>query len=382
MITGHIGKKNAGVNPMRGQNNVQGSCDMGALPNSFPGYPSVLDEAAKAKFSDAYGVPMPDKVGLRIPEMLDAAVEGKLKAMFVMGEDPALTDADANHVRRALQSLDLLVVQNIFMTETATHADVFLPAALYAEKDGTFTNTERRVQRVRKAVDPPGECRPDWEIILDLAARLGYPMPFNSPEEVFQEVSRLVPTFGGITWERIENEGGVQWPCPTPDHPGTQFLHQGKFTRGKGLLQGIPFQPPAEIVDDEYPTLLTTGRMLYQYNISTRISASLEMLRPWELAMVNPEDAARYGFEDGELIRVSSRRGSITTRIQVTDRVAPGVTFMTFHYKESPVNELTNSAGDPVTKTAEFKVCAVKMEKLAPGEAEQITARHRGAAAK
>jgi formate dehydrogenase alpha subunit len=382
MVTGHIGKPNAGVNPMRGQNNVQGSCDMGALPNSFPGYPSVLDEAAKAKFSDAYGVPMPDKVGLRIPEMLDAAVEGKLKAMFVMGEDPALTDADANHVRRALQSLDLLVVQNIFMTETATHADVFLPAALYAEKDGTFTNTERRVQRVRKAVDPPGECRPDWEIILDLAARLGYPMPFNSPEEVFQEVSRLVPTFGGITWERIENEGGVQWPCPTPDHPGTQFLHQGKFTRGKGLLQGIPFQPPAEIVDDEYPTLLTTGRMLYQYNISTRISASLEMLRPWELAMVNPEDAARYGFEDGELIRVSSRRGSITTRIQVTDRVAPGVTFMTFHYKESPVNELTNSAGDPVTKTAEFKVCAVKMEKLAPGEAEQITARHRGAAAK
>ena len=383
MITGHIGKPNAGVNPMRGQNNVQGSCDMGALPNSFPGYASVLDEAAKAKFSEAYSVPMPDKTGLRIPEMLDAAVEGKLKAMFVMGEDPALTDADANHVRRALQSLDLLVVQNIFMTETATHADVFLPAALYAEKDGTFTNTERRVQRVRKAVDPPGECRPDWEIILDLAERLGYPMPFSSPEEVFQEVSRLVPTFGGITWERIENEGGVQWPCPTPDHPGTQYLHQGRFTRGKGLLQGIPFQPPAEIVDDEYPTLLTTGRMLYQYNISTRISASLEMLRPWELAMVNPEDAERYGFADGEMIRVSSRRGSITTRIQITDRVAPGVTFMTFHYKESPVNELTNSAGDPVTKTAEFKVCAVKMEKLAAGEADELLhTRHGGAAAK
>ena len=383
MITGHIGKPNAGVNPMRGQNNVQGSCDMGALPNSFPGYASVLDEAAKAKFSEAYGVPMPDKTGLRIPEMLDAAVEGKLKAMFVMGEDPALTDADANHVRRALQSLDLLVVQNIFMTETATHADVFLPAALYAEKDGTFTNTERRVQRVRKAVEPPGECRPDWEIILDLAERLGYPMPFSSPEEVFQEVSRLVPTFGGITWERIENEGGVQWPCPTPDHPGTQYLHQGKFTRGRGLLQGIPFQPPAEIVDDEYPTLLTTGRMLYQYNISTRISASLEMLRPWELAMVNPEDAERLSVADGEMIRVSSRRGSITTRIQITDRVAPGVTFMTFHYKESPVNELTNSAGDPVTKTAEFKVCAVRMEKLAPGEADELLhARHGGAAAK
>ena len=382
MVTGHIGKPFAGVNPMRGQNNVQGSCDMGALPNSFPGYPSVLDEAAKAKFSEAYGVPMPDTVGLRIPEMLDAAVEGKLKAMFIMGEDPALTDADANHVRRALQSLDFLVTQNIFMTETAQYADVFLPAALYAEKDGTFTNTERRVQRVRKAVEPPGECRPDWEIILDLAGRLGYPMPFSSPEEVFEEVRTVIPTFAGISWDRIDREGGLQWPCTSEDHPGTQYLHQGKFTRGRGLLQGIPFEPPAEIVDDEYPTLLTTGRMLYQYNISTRISASLEMLRPHELAMVNPEDASRLGFEDGELIRVSSRRGSISTHIQVTDRVAPGVVFMTFHYKESPVNELTNSAGDPVTKTAEFKVCAVRMEKLAAGEAEQIAAKHRGAAAK
>ena len=382
MVTGHIGKPFAGVNPMRGQNNVQGSCDMGALPNSFPGYPSVLDEAAKAKFSEAYGVPMPDTVGLRIPEMLDAAVEGKLKAMFIMGEDPALTDADANHVRRALQSLDFLVTQNIFMTETAQYADVFLPAALYAEKDGTFTNTERRVQRVRKAVEPPGECRPDWEIILDLAGRLGYPMPFSSPEEVFEEVRKVIPNFAGISWDRIDEEGGLQWPCPSEDHPGTQYLHQGTFTRGRGLLQGIPFEPPAEIVDDEYPTLLTTGRMLYQYNISTRISASLEMLRPHELAMVNPEDAARLDFEDGELIRVSSRRGSISTHIQVTDRVAPGVVFMTFHYKESPVNELTNSAGDPVTKTAEFKVCAVRMEKLAAGEAEQIAAKHRGAAAK
>ncbi len=364
MVTGHIGKPNAGVNPMRGQNNVQGSCDMGALPNSFPGYPSVMDEAAKAKFSEAYGVPMPEGLGLRIPEMLDAAVEGKLKAMYVMGEDPALTDADANHVRKALQSLDFLVAQNIFMTETSKYADVFLPAALYAEKEGTFTNTERRVQRVRKAVEAPGECRPDWEIIIDLSERLGHHMPFSSPEEVFEEVRRVIPNFAGISYERLDKEGGLQWPCPSEDHPGTQFLHQGKFTRGKGLLQGIPFEPPAEIVDDEYPILLTTGRMLFQYNISTRISASLEMLRPHELAQVNPDDAARLGFSDGELIRVSSRRGSITTHIAVTDRVPPGIMFMTFHYKESPVNELTNSAGDPVTKTAEFKVCAVRMEKI------------------
>jgi predicted molibdopterin-dependent oxidoreductase YjgC len=281
-----------------------------------------------------------------------------------MGEDPALTDADANHVRKALESLDFLVTQNIFMTETSKYADVFLPAALYAEKDGTFTNTERRVQRVRKAVEPPGECRPDWEIIIDLSERLGHHMPFASPEEVFEEVRRVIPNFAGISYERIENEGGLQWPCPSEDHPGTKFLHQGKFTRGKGLLQGIPFQAPAELCDEQYPTLLTTGRMLYHYNISTRISASLEMLRPHELAEVSPGDAERLGFVDGEMIRVTSRRGSITTHIRVTDKVPTGIVFMTFHFKESPVNELTNSAGDPVTQTAEFKVCAVRMEKL------------------
>jgi formate dehydrogenase alpha subunit len=364
MVTGHIGVANAGVNPMRGQNNVQGSCDMGALPNSLPGYPSVNDADARARFAEAYGVPMPEKMGLRIPEMFDMAVFGKLKAMYIMGEDPALTDADANHVRKALQNLDFLVVQNIFMTETGKHADVFLPAALYAEKDGTFTNTERRVQRVRKAVDPPDECRPDWQIIIDLSERLGHHMPFSSPQEVFEEVRRVIPNFAGISYERLEAEGGLQWPCPTEDHPGTPYLHKDRFTRGKGLLQGIDFQEPAELTDDEYPTLLSTGRMLYHYNISTRISASLEMLRPHELAEVNPVDAERHGFGDGEMIRVSSRRGSITTRIEITDKVPVGTMFMTFHYRESPVNELTNAAGDPVTQTAEFKVCAVRMEKL------------------
>jgi formate dehydrogenase alpha subunit len=364
MITGHIGVEYAGVNPMRGQNNVQGSCDMGALPNSFPGYPSVNDPEARARFEEAYGVPMPEQMGLRIPEMLDMAVYGQLKAMYIMGEDPALTDADANHVRKALDSLDFLVAQNIFMTETAKYADVFLPAALYAEKEGTFTNTERRVQRVRKAVDPPGQCRPDWQIIIDLSERLGHHMPFTSPEEVFEEIRRVIPNFAGITYERLEKEGGLQWPCPSEDHPGTTYLHKGTFARGKGLLQGIPFEPPAELTDEEYSTLLTTGRMLFHYNISTRISESLEMLRPHELAEVNPADAEELGFEEGEMIRVSSRRGSITTRIAITDRVPVGTVFMTFHYKESPVNELTNSAYDPVTKTAEFKVCAVRLTKL------------------
>jgi len=375
MVTGHIGFPNAGVNPMRGQNNVQGSCDMGALPNSFPGYPSVGDEAAKARFAEAYGVPMPDQMGLRIPEMIELAANGTLKAMFIMGEDPALTDADANHVRKALESLDFLVVQNLFMTETAKYADVFLPAALYAEKEGTFTNTERRVQRVRKAVEPPGDTRPDWEIIQDLGRRMGLDWHYDSPEDVFEEIRTLVPQYAGMTYERLGTQG-LQWPCPTEDHPGTPFLHEGTFTRGRGLLQGIPFQAPAELTDDEYPILLTTGRMLYHYNIMTRLSQNLEWLRPYELAELNPADAERLGVVEDELVRVSSRRGSITTRVTLTERVPPGTMFMTFHFKESPVNELTNAAGDPVTMTAEFKVCAVRMEK------EPAAAESHGAAAR
>jgi formate dehydrogenase alpha subunit len=367
MVTGHIGVENAGVNPLRGQNNVQGSCDMGALPNSLPGYPSVNDPEARARFSEAYGVPMPEKMGLRIPEMLDMAVYGKLKAMFVMGEDPALTDADANHVRKALGSLDFLVAQNLFMTETAKYADVFLPAACYAEKDGTFTNTERRVQRVRKAVEPPGECRADWEIIADLSCRLGHEMHYDSAEEIFNEIRTLVPSYAGITYERIDKTG-IQWPCPDVEHPGTRFLHANGFTRGKGLLQGIEYEAPAELCTDEYPILLSTGRMLYHYNIMTRHSANLESLRPHELAQINPADAQRLDLGEGDAVRVSSRRGSITTRVTVTDVVPPGVVFMTFHYKESPVNELTNAAFDPVTKTAEFKVCAVRIEKAPESE--------------
>ena len=261
------------------------------------------------------------------------------------------------------------------MTETAKYADVFLPAALYAEKDGTFTNTERRVQRVRKAVEPPGDTRPDWEIIQELGKRMGIDWHYDSPEDIFAEIRTVVPQYAGMTYERLGTQG-LQWPCPTEDHPGTPFLHQGQFTRGKGLLQGIPFQQPAELVDDEYPMLLTTGRMLYHYNVMTRLSQNLEWLRPYELAEVNPADAERLGVVEDELVRVSSRRGSITTRITVTEKVPPGTMFMTFHFKESPVNELTNAEGDPVTMTAEFKVCAVRMEK------EPAAAESHGAAAK
>jgi formate dehydrogenase alpha subunit len=363
MVTGHLGIESAGVNPLRGQNNVQGACDMGALPNVFPGYQSVADPKVIEKFEQAWGVTLNRQMGLRIPEMLDMALYGKVKAMYVMGEDPVLTDPDANHVRKAIDSLEFLVVQDLFMSETAKYADVFLPATGYAEKDGTFTNTERRVQRVRKAVDAPGEARLDWEIICELARRMGYDMDYCCSEQIFNEMRSLTPSYAGITYARID-QVGIQWPCPTEDHPGTKFLHVGKFPRGKGLMQGIEYEPPAELTNEEYPVLMTTGRMLYHYNIATRHSANLDGLRPHELAQLNPEDAAKIGVEEGGEIRVTSRRGSIVTKVTITDKVPPGVMFMTFHYKESPVNELTNSAFDPISKTAEYKVSAVRIEKV------------------
>jgi formate dehydrogenase alpha subunit len=365
MITGHVGKEFAGVNPLRGQNNVQGACDMGALPNTFAGYAGVTDPAHIQRFEKAWGVTLNRGVGLRIPEMLEEAVAGKLKAMYVMGEDPVLTDADANHVRKAMDTLDFLVVQDLFLTETAQYADVFLPAACYAEKDGTFTNTERRVQRVRKAIDPPGECREDWRIVADLSTRMGNPMMYASSREVFEEIRSLTPQYAGITYERIE-KAGLQWPVPDTEHPGTKFLHKGKFTRGKGKLSGIPYEPPAELLTPDYPMLLTTGRMLFHYNVMTRHSGALEGLRPHELIEINPEDAERLEIAEGDELAISSRRGSIVARATITDRVPLNTAFMTFHYRESPVNELTNSAYDPVTKTAEFKVTAVKIEKVVP----------------
>jgi len=360
MVTGHVGVPHSGVNPIRGQNNVQGACDMGALPNVYSGYRNVTKPEHATFFEDAWGVPLNHDLGLRIPEMFDAAHAGELKSMYVMGEDPILTDADANHVRAAIEALEFLVVQDIFMTETAKHADVILPAACYAEKDGTFTNTERRCQRVRKAVEPPGQARADWEIIADLSNRMGYPMTYESPADIFDELRRLTPTYAGMTYDRVD-ACGLQWPCPSTDHPGTAFLHEGTFPRGRGHMTGVEYEAPAELTNDEYPILLTTGRMLYQYNISTRQSPTIEFLAPYERAEINPSDAESIGVSDGDKMRVTSRRGSVVTRVNVTDRVPPGTIFMTFHYRETAVNELTNSAFDPIAKTAEYKVCAVKL---------------------
>lgn len=365
LLTGHLGRPGTGVNPIRGQNNVQGACDMGALPNVYPGYQRVNDPDARAKFEKAWGVSLPGEIGLMIPDMFEKANNGEVKAMYIWGENPVLTDPNSNHIRSGLEKLDFLVVQELFLTETAEYADVVLPAASFAETDGTFTNTERRVQRVRQAIKPlPGKT--NWQIFMSLFERMGYPVQYRNTAEIFSEMSSLTPSYAGISYERIEDKG-LQWPCPTPDHQGTPYLHALNFTRGKGLFKAIDHIPPSELPDGEYPFLLSTGRILYHYNVTTPYSTDINSIWPEEYAEVNPLDAARLEVETGSRIKVTSRRGELYTRIQVTDRVPPGVIWMSFHYKESPANVLTSAAVDPISKTGEYKVCAVKLEK-AQGE--------------
>ena len=291
-----------------------------------------------------------------------------------MGEDPVLTDPDANHVKKSLENLDLLIVQDLFITGTGKLADVILPSSCFIEKNGTFTNTERRVQRVRKAVDAPGEAKPDWQILCDVANKLGASgFDFKSAEEVFEEIRETTPSYKGISYARIEKDG-IQWPCPSEDHPGTKFLHEGKFPKGKGKITPVDYREPAELPDEEYPILLSTGRMLYHYNITTRYSQTVDSIRPYELAEINPVDAEKLGVCEEGFIRVTSRRGSVVTRVTITDKVKPGMIFMTFHYRETPTNELTNSAFDPITGTGEYKVAAVKLEKIDEEEALKVLA--------
>jgi formate dehydrogenase alpha subunit len=362
MLTGHLGRPGTGVNPIRGQNNVQGACDMGALPNVFSGYQPVINEDNRKKFEKAWGVStLPDKVGLMIPQMFDAAVNGEVKAMYILGENPVLTDPNSNHIRKGLDKLEFLVVQELFLTETAEYADVILPAASFAETDGTFTSTERRVQRVRKAIKPlPGQA--SWQTILAMSAAMGYPMEYNSPKDIWNEMASLSPALAGINYERLEAKG-MQWPCPSVDHPGTPVLHGASFSRGKGLFQGIDHIPPHEVPDEEYPFLLNTGRILQHYNVTTPYSMGIQSMWSEESSEVNPEDACKLGVENGDMIKVTSRRGTITARAKVTDRVPPGMIWMSFHYTASPTNAITSEGLDPITKTGEYKVAAVKVEK-------------------
>jgi len=366
MLTGNVGREATGVNPLRGQNNVQGACDMGGLPNVYPGYQPVTTIDSQKKFSDAWGAELSDQLGRTIPEMLDGLSDGSVKALFVLGENPVQSDPDAAHVKKALEKAELLVVQDIFMTPTAQLADVVLPGSCFAEKDGTFSNTERRVTRVRKAVEPIGDSRADWEIICDISNRFGYDMNYDSPADIMDEIATLTPSYGGISFDRLEGEG-LQWPCPDKDHPGTKFLHKDVFARGKGLFHAIAYQPPAEVVDEEYPFWLTTGRVFAHYHTSTmtRNCPHLDAEVREGFLELNPMDADTLGVIEGDEVKIASRRGELNVRTTVTDRVDVGVLFLPFHFMESNANVLTNPAFDPIAKIPELKVCAVKLEKAA-----------------
>jgi formate dehydrogenase alpha subunit len=375
LLTGNLGKEGAGVNPLRGQNNVQGACDMGALPNVFSGYQKVDDAAANKKFSEAWGRELPGKPGLSIVEMMQAAQRGDVRALYILGENPMVTDPDVGHVEEALESLDLLVVQDIFLTETAAKADVVLPGVCFAEKDGTFTNTERRVQRVRKAVEPPGEAKGDMEIIVELSQRMGYAMSATDPEGVSEEIASLTPSYGGISYGRIA-EVGLQWPCPDAEHPGTPVLHIGSFPRGKGKFAAVGYLPPDELPDDDYPFLLSTGRLLYHFHSGsmTRRSHSLDekVERGW--VGINPRDAREIKLREGDAVRVTSRRGTLLSHAHITPQMQPGNVFATFHFSEETANLLTNPALDPKSKIPDLKVCAVRLEKVEGGEADEAAA--------
>ncbi len=366
MLTGNIGRTGTGVYPLRGQNNVQGACDMGALPDVFPGYRGVSDEGARKKFEDAWGVNLPAKPGLTVTEIIDAAGRGSIKTLYIIGENPVLSDPDANHVRDALQGLDFLVVQDIFLTETARFADVVLPALSWAEKDGTFTNTERRVQLVRRAIPAPGEAKADWEIVRLIAEKMGLSgFGFGSANEIFKEMSALTPQYAGMSHARLEEAGGICWPCPSPVHPGTPILHQEKFTRGLGRFHAVKFRPPAENPDSEYPFLLTTGRILQHYHTGTmtRRVGGLNHVVPEAFVEINPGDAEKLDAGEGDFLVVASRRGEIKIKARITERVARGEVFIPFHFAEASANVLTAANVDPLAKIPEFKVSAVKISK-------------------
>jgi formate dehydrogenase alpha subunit len=365
MMTGNLGKESCGVNPLRGQNNVQGACDMGGLPNVFTAYQPVTNGAAVEKFAKAWGVDnLSSQIGLTIPGMLEGLEKETVKALYVLGENPVVSDPDVNHVKKALEKAEFLVVQDIFLTATAELADVVLPGASFAEKDGTFSNTERRVSRVRQAVQPPGESRQDWQIIQEISSKFGYAMNYASPEEIFNEIATLTPSYAGISYPRLEGDG-LQWPCPTADHPGTRFLHKDKVARGKGLFHPIGYKPPAEVVDEEFPFWLSTGRVFAHYHTGTmtRNSPTLDAEIEEGFLELNIEDAAQMQVNHGDVVIISSRRGSIEVKAMVTKRIAQGSVFMPFHFIESCANVLTNPAHDPICKIPELKVCAVKVAK-------------------
>lgn len=375
MVTGKLGRPGCGVNPIRGQNNVQGACDMGASPVDFTGYQKVFNPEVLAKFEKAWGVKLNPNPGLKATDCFPAMIEGKIKGLFIFGEDPMRTDPDTHHVLHALQSLDFLVVDELFMTETAKLADVVLPGRSFAEKEGTFTNTERRVQRIRKAVSVPGNTRLDTDIFTDIMNRMGYPQPYLTAAEIMDEIASLTPSFAGISHARLDSEEvagrGLQWPCKGKDHPGTPIMHVGMFARGKGTYYLAEYKPAQELPDAEYPILLTTGRNLYHYNAMamTGKTPGLMEITGHSYIEINTKDAEAIGIADGERVRVTSRRGTICTEARVSGKTNPGECWMPFHYLDGGANWLTNAALDDIARAPEYKVCAVKIEKIPDSEA-------------
>ncbi len=376
MLLGNIGIPGGGVNPLRGQNNVQGACDMGGLPNVYPGYQAVPLDAVRERFENVWGVPLSNKIGMTVTEIIPAAGDGKIKALYILGEDPVMSDPDSHHIRHCLDMCDFIVLQEIFPSETAPYADVLLPGVSFAEKTGTYTNTERRIQMVRQAVNPPGQARQDWWITAELATRIldkgnrkVQPSQYSSwnydnTAEILNEAAALTPSYAGVNHERLERGDRLQWPVKNDEHNGTPILHIGQFARGRGKFVAIDHVPPAELPDDEYPMLLNTGRVLYHWHGGemTRRSAGLMEVYGESLIEVNPDDAQRMGLNGNKMVRVVSRRGSIEAEAWVTDRVPPGMVYANFHFPEASANELTLAALDPVAKIPEYKICAVRVE--------------------
>lgn len=396
-ITGNLGRPGTGVDPLRGQNNVQGACDMGCLPNVFPGYLSVSSAEIRARFEKEWEVELPAAAGLKITQVPDAIIEGDIRSLYIFGENPVLSDPNNSHFLKAVNKLNFLVVQDIFLTETARFADVVLPAACWGEKIGTFSSTERRVQMVRKAVDPPGEAKQDWWIFKELAKRMGYYcLDYQGPQDIWDEVRRLVPDkFGGINYDRLRTQKGIHWPCPAEDHPGTPILYQGgKFTTpsGKAQLHQVVFDPVhiseelasafpnaikgniKELPNQDYPFTLTTGRKVYHYHTGTmtRRSETLNTVGPQQLIEINPDDAQSLQIQDGDYLKISSKRGYIAAKVWVTERVPKKTVFTTFHFWEANINELTNGETDPAAGIPEYKVCAVRLEKISTVQAQKI----------
>ena len=374
LLCGHLGKAGGGVNPLRGQNNVQGASDMGGLPNVFPGYARVDDPEAQAHYSAAWGSALLNPTpGLTVTEMVDGACSGAIQAFYIMGENPLMSEPHLAHARHCFENLPFLVHQDIFFNETSAYADVILPALSFAEKDGTFTNTDRQVQRVRKALPAPGQARPDWQIIADLGRRtekaLGMTRSagwsYNHPAEIWAEIASLTPNFAGISYQRIDREGGIPWPCPTPEHPGTPYLFAESFPRGKGKFHALEYELAPEEPDAEYPFILSTGRVLYHWHGGTLTRRSmLDKVYPQATVEIHPDDAAKLGIQEGDMVRVRSRRGAIEVKALVTGRSPRGTVFVPFHFAEAAANELTIDAIDPIAKIPGYKICGVQVEAL------------------